>query len=96
MARVQTTISGKAEKLWELVSHSKRKTIEQALISLAQDKKLADIFFDDMEAVEAVLKGDEIFSPKKPKATPTPVKSQNKPQVQKQKKDGNDQVETAW
>jgi len=92
MARVQTTISGKAEKLWELVSHSKRKTIEQALISLAQDKKLADIFFDDMEAVEAVLKGDEISAPKKPKATPAQVK----PQANSQKKNDNGQVETAW
>ena len=48
MARVQVTVTGKAEKLWELVSLSKSKAIEQAIITLAQDKKLAPIFFDDM------------------------------------------------
>lgn len=92
MARVQVTISGKAEKLWKLLSHSKRKTIEQALISLAQDKKLADIFFDDIEAVEAVLKGEEMPSLKKPKATP----AQTNTQTNSQKKNDNNQVETAW
>ncbi|AII15608.1 hypothetical protein CIG1485E_a0083 (plasmid) [Campylobacter iguaniorum] len=96
MARVQVTVTGKAEKLWELVSLSKSKAIEQAIITLAQDKKLAPIFFDDMETVEAVLNGkDDNSIPKKPKET-APVKAQTNTQKQSPKKDNNEQVETAW
>lgn len=88
MTRVQVTITNKAEKLWKLVSLSKSKTIEQAIITLAQNKKLAPIFFDSMETVEAILNSkDDNSIPKKPK------------QNQSEKKDNNDQdegVETAW
>lgn len=82
MARVQVTITGKAEKIWEKVSSSKSKVIEQAIIALAQDRKLAPIFFDDMEAIDAILEGKDIAPlPKKPK---------------KKTIDSEEQVETAW
>ena len=98
MARVQAyNVSGKAEKLWNLLPRQgKSKAIEQALILLAQDKKLASIFFDDIEQVEAILKDKNNNSlPKKQKSTTTPVKSQNKFKEFSKENDGN-QVETAW
>jgi lipopolysaccharide export LptBFGC system permease protein LptF len=59
MARVQANITSlKAEKLWELIPKmSKSKAIEQGIILLAQDKKLASIFFDDIDAIENILNG---------------------------------------
>jgi len=99
MVRVQAyNVSGKAEKLWNLLPRQgKSKAIEQALILLAQDKKMASIFFDDVEMVEAILRGEDDTSiPKKQKAATTPVKAQNKPQKAPTKKDDDEQVETAW
>jgi len=56
-SRIQANIvSGKAEKLWKLIPKmSKSKAIEQAIIVLAQDEKLAPIFFEDMSAVNEIL-----------------------------------------
>ena len=81
MLKVQTTITGKAESLYGLLAISKKKAVEQAIILLAQDKKLAPIFFDDMTKVEAILTGaddnnapttQKAASPKKQEKTPSP------------------------
>jgi len=96
-SRIQANmVSGKAEKLWNLIPRmSKSRAIEQAILTLAQDKKLAPIFFEDMSMVEIILNGkDENSIPKKLKGAPAPVKAN--PQKAPDKKDDDEQVETAW
>lgn len=92
-SRIQANISGQAEKLWKLIPKmSKSKAIEQALILLAKDKKIASIFFSDIEMVKAILKGDNDIST--PKKTPTTsAKTQDKTPA---KKNDDEQVEEAW
>lgn len=59
MARIQVYgVNGKSEQLWNaLPKRSRSKAIEQAIILLAQHEVMAPIFFDDMEKIEAILKG---------------------------------------
>lgn len=68
MARIQAHIvSDKAARLWTLIPKmSKSKAIEQALLTLAQDKKLAPVFFEDMHKVQTILKGQAHNGPDDP------------------------------
>jgi len=60
MVRVQSGITGKAEKLWRILPRMSRSlAIEQGLIKIAEDEKLAAVFFKDVELVKEILNAKE-------------------------------------
>ncbi len=61
IVKVQATVSGKAAELYKLVGKkSKSSAITAALLLLARNKRLREIFFSDIDAVDKILSnGDE-------------------------------------
>jgi hypothetical protein len=53
--KIYLKLNGKGAELYQLLTISKKKAIEQALILLAKDKTLAPIFFENMDEVERIL-----------------------------------------
>ncbi|WP_187648676.1 hypothetical protein [Nitrosophilus labii] len=88
--KVQATITGMAADIYKLLpSMSKSKAITQAIILLAKDKNLREIFFDDLEELDAVLQGKKTIETKK---------KDDKQKEDKNKKNTNDKddVEYGW
>ena len=86
--KVQATITGMAADIYKLLpSMSKSKAITQAIILLAKDKNLREIFFDDLEELDAVLQGKKETK-----------KVDDKQKVNKNKKgtDDKEDVEYGW
>ena len=58
--KVQATVTGKAARLYEMVnSKSKSAAITAALLLLARNKRMREIFFPDAKAIDKLLGVDE-------------------------------------
>lgn len=54
--RIQVTLKGKSAQIADLIPKQlKTKAIEQALLLLAKDEKISQIFFEDSVRLKAVL-----------------------------------------
>ncbi|EPR9469308.1 hypothetical protein ACU9ZQ_001086 [Campylobacter upsaliensis] len=80
--RIQVTLKGKSAQIADLIPKQlKTKAIEQALLLLAKDEKISQIFFEDSVRLKAVL--DE-------------TNELNSKVIEKEKKSVSEQVEVAW
>lgn len=80
--RIQVTLKGKSAQIADLIPKQlKTKAIEQALLLLAKDEKISQIFFEDSVKLKAVLDDNNETSSKA---------------VKKEKESVSEQVETAW
>ena len=93
-SRVQVTVNGRAEQLWNLLPRMSRSlAIEQALLLLAKDEKLSSVFFPDSDVIDAIFN--------KTKKDSQPIESvkiapkESKKESTKSKNQTT-QVETAW
>ncbi|EOI3834560.1 hypothetical protein ACMTT9_001191 [Campylobacter jejuni] len=80
--RIQVTLKGKSAQIADLIPKQlKTKAIEQALLLLAKDEKISQIFFEDSVRLKAVLdESNEL----------------NSKVIEKEKKSVIEQVEVAW
>ncbi|WP_270969874.1 hypothetical protein [Campylobacter upsaliensis] len=80
--RIQVTLKGKSAQIANLIPKQlKTKAIEQALLLLAKDEKISQIFFEDSVRLKAVLdESNEL----------------NSKVIEKEKKSVSEQVEVAW
>lgn len=80
--RIQVTLKGKSAQIADLIPKQlKTKAIEQALLLLAKDEKISQIFFEDSVRLKAVLdESNEL----------------NSKAIEKEKKSVSEQVEVAW
>ncbi|ECP7515831.1 hypothetical protein FU075_01150 [Campylobacter jejuni] len=80
--RIQVTLKGKSAQIADLIPKQlKTKAIEQALLLLAKDEKISQIFFEDSVRLKAVLdESNEL----------------NFKVIEKEKKSVSEQVEVAW
>ncbi|CAG9471220.1 MULTISPECIES: hypothetical protein [Campylobacter] len=80
--RIQVTLKGKSAQIADLIPKQlKTKAIEQALLLLAKDEKISQIFFEDSVRLKAVLdESNEL----------------NSKVIEKEKKSVSEQVEVAW
>lgn len=80
--RIQVTLKGKSAQIADLIPKQlKTKAIEQALLLLAKDEKISQIFFEDSVKLKAVLdESNEL----------------NSKVIEKEKKSVSEQVEVAW
>ena len=80
--RIQVTLKGKSAQIADLIPKQlKTKAIEQALLLLAKDEKISQIFFEDSVRLKAVFdESNEL----------------NSKVIEKEKKSVSEQVEVAW
>ncbi|EAI8053727.1 hypothetical protein U0P67_001743 [Campylobacter upsaliensis] len=80
--RIQVTLKGKSAQIADLIPKQlKTKAIEQALLLLAKDEKISQIFFEDSVRLKAMLdESNEL----------------NSKVIEKEKKSVSEQVEVAW